>query len=458
VITGRLSPSTIAAAGRTERRWPISVGPRALWLLAMGLLMVVPAWFSLRLLWLLLLWDAAVALAWWIDLRRLPAPDDIVVERSWSAALALGVPSSVTIRVENRSRIPLLTFVQDVAPESMIAVAPELEIPVEPGSDAQGTYSVRPATRGDAAFGPAVVRYSTFLALATRWISAPIAQSVRVYPDFHQAHQHALRVVRSTRLEGSRRPRRLRGHGREFDALRDYRDGDDPRDICWTASARRGHAVTRVFQPERSQTVWIVIDGGRLTRGVSGALPKLDHSVNAALALAHVALQSGDRVGLLAYGARVQQRIVPGRGASHLRALVESLSLVQPELTEGGHLAAATAVRALQRSRALVVWLTEIAETAGVPDVIEGCQHLVPRHLAVLAVPRAMELTTLAARCPEGPADMYRVMAAQESADRREALLASLRQRGVLAMEWRPGELSGALVDQYLSIKTRNLL
>ena len=53
---------------------------------------------------------------------------------------------------------------------------------------------------------------------------------------------------------------------------------------------------------------------------------------------------------------------------------------------------------------------------------------------------------------------MYRVMAAQQVLERREELLHGLRQRGVLTLELPPGELSGALVDRYLTIKTRSLL
>jgi uncharacterized protein (DUF58 family) len=104
------------------------------------------------------------------------------------------------------------------------------------------------------------------------------------------------------------------------------------------------------------------------------------------------------------------------------------------------------------------VWLTEIAETAGVPDVIEGGQQVARRHLVVLAVPQPVELSALAATAPSSSAEMYRVMAAQQTGERRVALVHSLRQRGVLALEWAPGQLSVALVDRYVRIKEQSLL
>ena len=125
-----------------------------------------------------------------------------------------------------------------------------------------------------------------------------------------------LHLVRSQSLVAERRRARQHGAGREFERLRDYRDGDERRDICWTATARRGKLVTRLYRPERSQTVWILLDGSRLLRARAGNRTKLDAAVDAALALAHVAQASGDRVGLVAYGRRVHARIAPDRGAA----------------------------------------------------------------------------------------------------------------------------------------------
>jgi len=53
---------------------------------------------------------------------------------------------------------------------------------------------------------------------------------------------------------------------------------------------------------------------------------------------------------------------------------------------------------------------------------------------------------------------MYRHLAAQEMVHRRELLLQTLRQRGVLATELQAGGLSTAVVNRYLEVKERNLL
>ncbi len=148
----------------------------------------------------------------------------------------------------------------------------------------------------------------------------------------------------------------------------------------------------------------------------------------------------------------------PGRGPRHLRAIVEALAAHGAEPTEADHAAAAAAVLTAQKPRALVVWLTDLEDTAGVPDVIDGAVQLSPRHVVVFGVLRDPELAALAASIPVTADDMYRVLAAQESIDRRAVQLRSVRQRGVLAVEVPPGDVVPALVNQYLTVKERSLV
>ena len=196
-------------------------------------------------------------------------------------------------------------------------------------------------------------------------------QTVRVYPNIEEAQKMRIYLIRSRQIELEKRLKRQRGHGREFESLRDYRDGDEFRDISWSVTARRGKLITKVHQIERSQTIWLVLDAGRLLRARVDRLTKLDYTISAALSLAQVAFYSGDRVALLAYGRKPQQRVGPGRGVPHLRVLMESMAQVRAEAFEADHLLAAESLLSQQSRRSLIVWLTDLAETAATPEVIE---------------------------------------------------------------------------------------
>jgi uncharacterized protein (DUF58 family) len=99
-----------------------------------------------------------------------------------------------------------------------------------------------------------------------------------------------------------------------------------------------------------------------------------------------------------------------------------------------------------------------VADTAGVPDVIEQATTMTSRHLVLFVVLRQSDLHELSQRAPESPADMYRVLAAQETLERRDALLHGLRQRGALVLEVGPDDMSAGVIDRYLEVKERGLL
>jgi len=180
--------------------------------------------------------------------------------------------------------------------------------------------------------------------------------------------------------------------------------------------------------------------------------------VNAALSLAQVATQCGDRVGLLAYGRSIQQNIAAGRGALHLRTIVESLAQVRGDASEADHSSAARVLLSGQHRRSLVVWITDFAETPTLPEVIEYAMQITRRHLVVFSAMNQPDLTALAQTMPQTAGNMYRHAAALEIAHRRDLLMRGLRQRGVFAFELVPGLLASSLVNQYLDIKERNLL
>ena len=259
-------------------------------------------------------------------------------------------------------------------------------------------------------------------------------------------------------LDLERRLLRKRGIGREFEGLRDYRDTECFRDICWSATARRGKTVVKEFQIERSQPIWVVVDCGRLMRMRVHDRTKLDYGVSTALNLAQVASYGGDRVGLMAYGLEPKRIVGLGKGAGHMRSFMEQLSLAEGEAAEANHLNAAAYLMAMQSRRSLVVWLTDLADTSMTPDVVEGAALLLRRHLVVFAVVANPELRRVANQRPVDVEQLYRTAAACEVIHRREMLLAGLRSRGAYTLEIGAEGLSSAVVEQYLDIKGKNLL
>jgi uncharacterized protein (DUF58 family) len=445
-------------------RLPFGFGPRTFVLLILGFLWVVPALWSTRMIAALILWDLLAVFAFVLDFFRLPPPTHIEVCRSWERAPSLATASPITLEIRNFGSTEIRCAVIDETPASLRDLPPALDLRVPRVSRASAQFTILPRTRGDVRMGRVFLRYQSRLGFAQRWAVADLSQKVRVLPDLEEARHHALYLIRSKQVEMEKRRRRQRGQGREFESLREYREGDDFRDICWTATARRHQLTARVFEIERSQAVWLVVDAGRLQRaevlqpGSAFGLSKLDYAVNAALSIALVATQCGDRVGLIAYGRSVQQNLPAARGARHMRSMVESLAQVRGEASEADHSMAARLLLAGQHARSLVVWITDFAETPTLPEVIEYAMQIRRRHLVVFSAMSQPDLNAIAQRTPKTAEEMYRHAAALEIVHRRDLLLRGLRQQGVFAFEFVPGMLASSLVNQYLDIKERNLL
>ncbi len=454
----QLAPPEVVGRGGPARRGSFGLGPRTFQALLLGFVWLLPGFWDPRFLPLLPLWDLLVLAAWLYDLHRLPRPESLEVRRLWCGPVALSNPVRVSIELRSDDPSPLRGTIIDDPPMTLRRESPVLPFESIPHRPSVVTYTITAARRGDQRMGSVIVRYRGAVGLAERLARVELDQTVRVFPNLEQARRHALYLVRTRQIAQEKRLRRRRGLGREFESLRDYRQGDSWRDICWTATARRGRPITRVYQVERSQAVWIVIDTGRLLRERIGSLDKLDYSVNAALSVAQVALRTGDRVGLLSYGRTLDTPIGAARGSPHLSLILNRLATLQAGSSEADHHGAVERLRTVLKRRGLVIWLTDLAETAAMPDVIECATSIASRHAILFVLIGQPDLVRAASTEPEDAGQMYRFAAAQEILQRRERALLELQTRGVLAIEIAPQRLSTSLVNRYLEVKERGLI
>ena len=103
-----------------------------------------------------------------------------------------------------------------------------------------------------------------------------------------------------------------RGRGLEFQEVRPYVSGDDPRTIDWRVTARRGRPHTKLFREERERPVWLLADlNATMFFGTRRQL-KSSVVIRAAALLAWSAALGGDRVGAVV-AATKSYRIIPTR-------------------------------------------------------------------------------------------------------------------------------------------------
>ena len=221
---------------------------------------------------------------------------------------------------------------------------------------------------------------------------------VRIYPNLRIEGKQVARFLARGAIGLHAKPQV--GRGREFEKLREYEQGDGFDEIHWKATAKRRFPVTKVFQLERSQEVYVAVDTSRLSArplpepfvpcGKRKMTTHLDRAISAALLLCVAAERQGDRFGFICFSDRVNHLFKARSGPTHFNACRElTLSLfprsVSPDFTE----VAATIKNRVKR-RSLIVIMTSLDDPVIADDFVAAVGALSRQHL-VLAIMIAHE-------------------------------------------------------------------
>jgi uncharacterized protein (DUF58 family) len=114
----------------------------------------------------------------------------------------------------------------------------------------------------------------------------------------------------------------FRGAGIEFDEVREYVEGDDPRTVDWNVTARVGRPYVKKYVDERELTVLFLLDLSASMGGGFGALSARQTAARVCACLALSAIQNHDKVGLIAFSETVDKFVPPKKGQSHALSIV----------------------------------------------------------------------------------------------------------------------------------------
>jgi uncharacterized protein (DUF58 family) len=417
-----------------------------------------------------------IAVDFWLS----PKPGDFRLARDNESKLSLGADNPVKVVVRRlgapntpglRGR-PVDFLLRDEAPQDYVISELFQSATVGSGETVTVGYSVKPLRRGDYRFGGTHLRWRGVLGLVMRNRRYPLDAPLKVYPNLLEVRKYELLARRDQLFEiGLKNVRRL-GQGTEFERLRDYERDDDYRRINWPATARLHKPITTDYQPERSQSVIVMLDAGRLmtapilsetSRSPEPAkgndrLSKLDYAINTTLLLAYVAIMRGDRVGLLTFADTVTGYWEPDKGRRQFLALLEALYKVQPQQVESDYLKAGAFLSTRRSKRSLVVLFTDIIDRQQAGAMVRGFGRLAPRHLPMAVTMADNEVLAMAAHTPTDPQEMYQHIVARTLLDDRATALDALTRRGALTVDVPADKLTLAVVNKYLEVKARGRL
>lgn len=408
--------------------------------------------------------DALILALAFVDGWRTRAP---TVEREVPRISALAAVTEVGLTVANPARRAVTVKLTDDLDSCLRRVAGAdgtdpwedgFQVGIPAGSSVECLYRVTPRTRGFLALGTVHLQTLSAWGLAWRRSSVELSHTLQVQPGVRDLLRdrsgHA--IHRPLRTPGQRRNRQW-GEGREFESLRDYAQGDDPRAIDWKASAKRRKYVVRNYEAERSQNIVLAIDAGRHMRErLSPLRERIDYALGACMMLASRAQNFGDRIGVVVFDDRIRHVSPPRRADPP--ALARVLAGVETRLVEPNYpLALATLGRTF-RKRSLVILFCDVIDGSVSRALVSSLSRIGRAHLPLAIAIRNPALEAAATRAVARPKDGYYRAAAEELVQARATTLQVMRQSGILVVDTPPGDTLVRTLDKYVEIKERGLL
>jgi uncharacterized protein (DUF58 family) len=399
-----------------------------------------------------------VAALFIMDWQMAGRVDRFDVAREHDSKLSLGEQNPIKISLKNRSRRRINFQVRDEPPEAFHIETRLLDGTAQALGNWSNVYHVQPLRRGDYAFGNMTLRWQGPLGLTIRQGTVLAAGPVKVYPNLMDVRKYDLLLRKNRLQELGLRTTRMFGEGTEFERLREYSPDDEYRRINWKATARRHRPVTVQYQTERSQTVMAVLDTGRMMQSPVADIAKLDYAVNAVLFLGYVATGKGDRVGVMSFADAVGHYLAPRQGRGQFYRMLEVLYAVEAHQVEPNYRKALTYLAVKQRRRALVVIFTDLSSGASLNHLVAQVTLLARSSLPLVVTISDPDVHAAADQDPRNSLAVYQRATAAQMLDERRIVLDTLRKRGVLTLDVPANQLSLAVINRYLELKSRTLL
>lgn len=188
-----------------------------------------------------------------------------------------------------------------------------------------------------------------------------------VYDDFSLTHSSILSIMRKVEIKTSRLVNNyfsgdyqsmFRGKGIEFDEVRSYVVGDDPRSMDWKVSARYGTPYIKRFKEERELNVMFLLDFSSSNNfGTTKSKKRLIVEITALLAFS--AINNNDKVGLIIFTDEVEKFVAPKKGRSHIFKIISEIIDYKPKSENTDIKASINFLNKVMKSRSMVFLFTD---------------------------------------------------------------------------------------------------
>lgn len=372
--------------------------------------------------------------------------------------LSNGDENQVEVTLRNYYTFPVWAKVIDEIPFQFQLRNFEISRKIKPAAEDAFAYTLRPTERGEYHFGKLNIYVSSPLRLVSRRFSFGDNQMVPTYPSFIQLRKYELLAFSNHLFQyGVKRIRRI-GHTMEFEQIKEYVQGDDIRTLNWKATAKKNTFMVNQFQDEKSQSVYMAIDKGRVMKMPFNGLSLLDYAINATLVLSNVILKKQDRAGMFSFSKKIGNRVVAEKRSSQMQKILESLYNVTTDFFESDYSRLYADIRKNINNRSLIILYTNFETLDGLHRQLRYLKGISKHHLLVVVFFRNTELDAMISKKSENIHQVYDKVVAEKFMFEKRLIVNELKKYGIHSVLTSPENLTLDTINKYLEIKSRGIL
>ena len=386
------------------------------------------------------------------------AKTGVEAHRIMAEKLSNGDENPIGISIKNYYTFAIHTKVIDEIPFQFQVRNFEIFRKIKASSQDDIQYFLRPTERGEYEFGKLNIYVSSPLRLIARRFMFENGHMVPTYPSYIQLRKYDLMAFSNNLFQyGVKKIRRI-GHTIEFEQIKEYVQGDDIRTLNWKATAKKNSLMVNQFQDEKSQSVYMVIDKGRVMKMPFNQLSLLDYAINATLVLSNVILKKHDKAGMFAFSKKVENRVMAEKRSSQMQLIMESLYNVKTDFFESDYSRLYVDIKKNINHRSLIILYTNFETLDGLHRQLPYLKGIAKSHLLVVVFFQNTELNEIIHKKSETIQEVYDKVIAEKFAFEKRLIVNELKKFGIYSVLTQPENLTLDTINKYLEIKARGIL
>jgi uncharacterized protein (DUF58 family) len=382
----------------------------------------------------------------------------IIASRNCPERLSNGDVNTISIDVSNR--YPYKVNIKIIEEVPFQFQKRDLTFKASVGNDATETfyYDLRPTQRGVYQFGALNIYAAGIFGFISKRYIFDNHKNVAVYPSFIEMHKYEL-LAASHRLTdyGIKKIRRI-GHATEFDQIKHYTFGDDPRTINYKATARMNQLMVNTYQEEKSQPVYCLIDKGRTMKMPFNEMTLLDYAINSTLMVCSTALNKGDKAGLITFSKDIDELLPADKQRRQRNKILETLYAQRTDFKESDYERLYVTVRRKLTQRSLIILYTNFETVNGMRLQLRYLGRMAKDHLVLVAFFLNSEFNEVLDSQPANIEETFRKGMAEKLSNDKFLIVKELNRHGIHTILSKPESLTINSINKYLEFKARGLI